>query len=171
MEREYQDTEDFLRKVGEGRIVFIGGDYDHMALLDFIRGIVEDLKRPFKLYPIIAYQIKIPFQEIHRQDMILLSRSNFAIFEISSPAGQLLELERAKRLIEEEKDFKLGIYFQGRGPKEVLVDDILDSEKFPGQVTSMITGFLDFWKNGKVHISGYENLSQLRRLISDLLRG
>lgn len=173
MKKIYSDVDEYFRLSEDGKRVFIGGDYDHMAVLEKISEAVRNLTREFKLYPIIAYEIKIPFYDIYRIDMFLLEKCDYALFDITSPAGQLLELERAKRFLEEGKDFKIGIFFQARCPTEVLLHDIIGNESTPGQVTSMVTGFYELYQSApeKVLIQGYEDFEQLRRLINILIRG
>jgi len=72
--------------------VFIGGDYDHLAILREIQA--EVLSSGFQ--PILPYDFFVPPNLIHHHDLMLLHCCRLGIFEVSSPAGQLMEIERAK---------------------------------------------------------------------------
>lgn len=72
--------------------VFIGGDYDHLSLLRDIQETV--IREGFQ--PILPYDFIVPKEHIHHHDLMLLHNCRLAIFEVSSPAGQLMEIERAK---------------------------------------------------------------------------
>jgi len=72
--------------------VFIGGDYDHLSIL---RDIEEAVKKS-GFEPILPYDFAVPPKLIHRHDLMLFHCCRLGIFEVSSPAGQLMELERAK---------------------------------------------------------------------------
>jgi len=72
--------------------VFIGGDYDHLSILRDI----EDAVKKSGFEPILAYDFAVPPKLIHHHDLMLFHCCRLGIFEVSSPAGQLMELERAK---------------------------------------------------------------------------
>lgn len=71
--------------------VFIGGDYDFMPILQEIAEFV----RSQHFVPVIAYDHNVPPGAIHDEDLALLKECKYAIFEMSHPAGHLMELERA----------------------------------------------------------------------------
>ena len=72
--------------------VFLGGDYDHLPILREIQ--VAVMKLEFE--PIIPYDFEVPEKLIHHHDLMLLHCCRLGIFEVSTPAGQLMEIERAK---------------------------------------------------------------------------
>jgi len=72
--------------------VFIGGDYDHLPILKEIQEAV--IRSEFQ--PILPYDFTVPANLIHHHDLMLLHCCRLAIFEVSSPAGQLMEIERVK---------------------------------------------------------------------------
>lgn len=72
--------------------VFIGGDYDHLSILREIQDVV--IRSGFQ--PILPYDFKVPPDLIHHHDLMLLHSCRLGIFEVSTPAGQLMEIERAK---------------------------------------------------------------------------
>jgi len=86
------------RKVGQFKSkweerVFVGGNYkDMLVILKQIKEIVERCG----LDPIFAEDFEIPKKEIHHHSLMLLHECKGAIFEISSEAGQLLEIERLR---------------------------------------------------------------------------
>lgn len=72
--------------------VFIGGDYDHLSILKEIQDAV--IRSGFQ--PILPYDFIVPSNLIHHHDLMLLHCCRLGIFEVSSSAGQLMEIERAK---------------------------------------------------------------------------
>ncbi len=72
--------------------VFIGGDYDHLPILRDIQEAV--IRSDFQ--PIIPFDFIVPEEHIHHHDLMLLHNCRLGIFEVSTPAGQLMEIERAK---------------------------------------------------------------------------
>lgn len=92
--------------------VFIGGDYDHLAILREIQAAV--LQSGFQ--PILPYDFLVPPNLIHHHDLMLLHCSRLGIFEVSSPAGQLMEIERAK-----DYDVDIILFYSDRdGPPHSL---------------------------------------------------
>ena len=94
--------------------VFIGGDYDFMANLREIESAI-----PKEFEPVLAYDYEVPKEEIHDTDISLLSKCGYAIFECTSPAGQLMELERTA-------DFNIEAFvvYQVRNAKDPPPDHI-----------------------------------------------
>lgn len=75
--------------------------------------------------PILAWYFDIPKEKINEYDLRLLHDSRYAIFEVTSPAGHLMELERAAK---EYGNLVLIVY---------NVRDVRDREP-PPQVSEMI---------------------------------
>jgi hypothetical protein len=88
--------------------VFIGGDYDFMANLREIEACIPD-----EFETVLAYDYEVPKEDIHDTDIRLLSKCGYAIFECTSSAGQLMELERTA-------DFNVEAFviYQVRNPKD-----------------------------------------------------
>lgn len=74
------------------RRVFIGGDYDFMACIREI----ERYVREARYKPIVAIDFNPPKNNIHDYDIRLLCNCKYAIFEITSAAGQYMEIERVR---------------------------------------------------------------------------
>ena len=92
--------------------VFIGGDYDHLPIL---RDIQETVIRS-GFQPIFPYDFMVPEKLIHHHDLMLLHCCRLGIFEVSSPAGQLMEIERAK-----DYDVQVILFYADRdGPPHSL---------------------------------------------------
>lgn len=69
---------------------FVGGNYfDGHNLTDII-----DIVRAARHDAIFVYDFQVPSDQVHDLSLRLLSRCSTAIFEVTSPAGQLMELER-----------------------------------------------------------------------------
>jgi len=68
--------------------VFIGGDYVHCLLLDSIKEPIKDVA----FYGILANDFVTPGAE-RLISLYLLSKCKFAIFEVSTTAGHLIEIE------------------------------------------------------------------------------
>ena len=76
-------------------IVFIGGNYNHdTPIFNILKETIESID----LIPIIANEIfdNLKPNEIHEESLRLLHNSRFALIDITHPAGQLMELERAR---------------------------------------------------------------------------
>lgn len=81
------------------KAVFVGGNYiAHMPTIMKIKDITQKLDYE----PIIADEYKIPEEHIHHHCMMLLHTCKYAIFEVTSPGGQLMEIERATDWIKED---------------------------------------------------------------------
>jgi hypothetical protein len=73
------------------RRVFIGSDYDqHSAAIAVIRTVVD--RRGY--IPVVAYELDLPKKRTHYYSLLLLHSCRYAIFDITSYAGQMMELER-----------------------------------------------------------------------------
>jgi hypothetical protein len=73
------------------RRVFVGGNYrDQLAILNEIKVFVKSIGYD----PVLALDFEIPRGMTHHHSLMLLHECSKAIFEISSEAGQLMEIER-----------------------------------------------------------------------------
>jgi len=73
--------------------VFVGGDYStHIAQINDIKTTC----RKMGYDPVIASDFEAPQGEEHHHALMLLHECNRAIFEVSSNAGQLMEIERLR---------------------------------------------------------------------------
>ncbi len=70
--------------------VFIGGDYESLYSLDSIIVSVSE----FGFIPIIAMEFKTPEDRIHHDALLLLHNCKYAIFDVSSKGGHMMEAER-----------------------------------------------------------------------------
>lgn len=75
------------------RRVFIGGNYSTQFAI--IQEMAMEVSR-WGFDPIIASEFDMPKRLIHHHTMMLLHNCKRAIFEISSQAGQLMEIERLR---------------------------------------------------------------------------
>lgn len=75
------------------RHVFVGGNYaTHIAELKRIKRVCFD-----KGYdPVLAKEFKFPPGKVHHHSLMLLHERSKAVFEVSSEAGQLMEIERLR---------------------------------------------------------------------------
>lgn len=98
------------------RRVFIGGDYDHLSILRDIKEAV--INSGFE--PILPFEFIVPEKLIHHHDLMLLHSCRLGIFEITCPAGQLMEIERVK-----DYDVKAILFYPDRdGPPHSLTSMI-----------------------------------------------
>lgn len=72
--------------------VFVGGNYNVAGNLRAIKRYVESAGF-VPVFPLDDY--KIPEEQIHDWDIRLLHNCKYAIFDVSVPAGELMEIERA----------------------------------------------------------------------------
>lgn len=154
--------------------VFIGGDYDHLPDLREISRRVELMRKP-KFYPVLPFdllkeQIKEQNAEtphfnpmdifrnhIHELDIFLVDQCQYAIFEITSSAGQLLELQHAVERANTKKDIDVRCLYKAR------IKASLGDATRPEHLSSMITTSV---KN----MAGYHTFSQLDWLVPAMLR-
>ena len=106
--------------------VFVGGDYNHLPDLRVIRKYVDLLGYS----SIIPYECGMPEEYIknyiHPFDMFLLEQCKYAIFEVTSAAGQLMELQRAL----DDPECEVRVLYKIRNDKQ---------SEIPEHVSSMIT--------------------------------
>jgi len=74
------------------RKVFIGGSFTDLARLRDIQEFV--IRLGFE--PVLTEESGIPEELIHHHNLMLLHSCKYAIFEVSKPAGQLIEIERTR---------------------------------------------------------------------------
>jgi hypothetical protein len=122
---------------------FVGGNYYTRQNLELIKQIVTD--EGFK--PIMPLDFEIPENDIHDRSLLLLHRCRKAVFEVSSPAGQLMELERCR-------DYNI---------RPLLLRQTSSGQK--PEVSAMISSMAD------VEMKAYSMPDELRRLIHDYLHG
>jgi len=126
--------------------VFIGGSYQtHMAVLRYIEKVVESLG--FK--PVVAFDVQMPKDLTHHHTLLLLHTCKYAIFEISSPAGQYMEIERTI-------DYET---------KSLLLYSIMSSDGYPSKsVSSMIQTMKQIKKQG------YLTFKEIDSIVKDFLQ-
>lgn len=74
-----------------GTRVFIGGNYKSGSVLDLIKGAVAACG----YQPIIVAEFAIPEAAIRDYSLRLLRQCKFAIFEVTTDGGYMIEMERA----------------------------------------------------------------------------
>lgn len=122
--------------------VFIGGDYSQRALITEIEEIVSNLG----FIPVVADEYEMKEEEIHDCTMRLLHCCKYAIFDISTISGALMEIERIR-----DYKTKALIVFSSRVEKGIPKQ----------QTTRMIDPAL--------RPRGYRNFTQLNRIIENFL--
>jgi len=127
--------------------VFVGGNYDYMPWLRQICDIVKS----YGFRPIFASDFNIPINQIHREDLRLLNNCRYAIFEETDPAGDLMEIERARDL-----EAKLLILFAIR-------------DKNRPEPSPRLTKMLTTMKYPFMELRGYSSLDELRKIVTDWL--
>lgn len=122
--------------------VFIGGDYSHRALITEIEGIVSNLG----FIPIVADEYEMKEEEIHDCTMRLLHCCKYAIFDISTISGALMEIERIR-------DYKT---------KALILFSSREEKGIPKQQTTRMI-------DPALRPRGYRDFTQLRRIIENFL--
>jgi hypothetical protein len=128
------------------RRVFVGGNYrDQLAILNEIKVLVRSLGYD----PVLPLDFVIPNARVHHHSLMLLHECSKAIFEISSEAGQLMEIERLR-------DYQITplIVYQSSAGEE------------PPKVTEMLRALL---ASLGFEAKPYASLEELRTLIGDYL--
>lgn len=134
--------------------VFIGGNYDNMIVLREIKQIVATLE--FKPVLAIDEYPEMPIKDIHATDLELLSSCEYAIFEETFPAGELMELERAL-----DYGVKTLVIYQTRKPGLL---------GYPSQLTSMAVSLVQEKAFNDITLFGYPSLIVLRRFLHGFLK-
>lgn len=75
--------------------VFIGGNYDNIKILRDIQEAVHQLG--LGLTAILPRDdVEVPLQDTHDWDLRILHNCRYAIFDVSVPGGELMEIERVR---------------------------------------------------------------------------
>ena len=127
--------------------VFIGGNYDFMAILNQIKAIVDENG----FVPILAFNFNFKNDNIHNYDIRLLANCKYSIFEVTKPEGDLMEIERAK-------DFQnhILLLYQVRDPS---------NRNMPPSITSMLSTL----KYELLEKKGYNQTTELYSIIKGWL--
>jgi hypothetical protein len=125
--------------------VFVGGNYDFLATLRKIC----DFIRSTGFTPIMAWDFNVDFRRIHDYDLRLLHQCKYAIFEETSPAGELMELERTR----DYGVISFAVY--------QVRDRDTKRQSPPSQITGMATTY-------GIALVGYSTFEQLERFIRDV---
>jgi len=128
--------------------VFIGGNYDFMATLNLIKTIVTENG----FIPILALNLNVEKNNIHDDDIELLAKCKYSIFEVTRPEGDLMEIERAT----EAKKHTLLLY-QVRDP---------ENRNMPERITTMLSTL----KQELLEKRGYNQTNELYSIIKDWLK-
>lgn len=73
--------------------VFVGGSYGtHWAEIEAIKTVCKNLDYE----PVVSGEFRIPGGDVHHQSLMLLHECSKAVFEVTEPAGQLMEIERLR---------------------------------------------------------------------------
>lgn len=128
------------------RRVFVGGSYrTHMPVLREIESVVDTLGYT----PVIAFDIQISRDQTHHHTLLLLHTCKYAIFEVSTPAGQYMEIERTI-------DY---------GTKVLVLYSTMTQNDDPSDfVSSMLRTMED------IEIKGYSDIKEIESLVSEFLQ-
>lgn len=111
--------------------VFVGGNYDSMPVLREI----EKYAAQTHFTPILAYDCDMPVAFLHDYTLLLLHSCRYAIFDVTRPSGELMELERIK-----DYGTNALVVYQVKSAEEAL--------KVPGQISQMLTTVQNVFKYG-----------------------
>ena len=125
-----------------------------MVVLREIQKILQDMK----LKPVLAIDEapNMPIKDIHANDLTYLSNCEYAIFEETFPAGELMELERAL-----DYGVKTVVVYQTRTP--FLFD-------YPSQLTSMVVSLVEEKEFNDITLFGYPDLKTLEQFLRGFLK-
>ena len=123
------------------RRIFIGGNYDLMADLREIQHMIHP-----SFETVLAYDYEVLPSKIHDTDIKLLSKCGYALFECTSPAGQLMELERTA-----DFDVQAFVVYQVRRT----------GDPPPDYISSMITTM-------DIPLFGYSKFRELRKYLGGI---
>lgn len=127
--------------------VFIGGNYDNMATLNYLKDIVQ--KSGF--ISILAYDFEVPVDDISDFDLRLVTACKYAIFEVTTPQGDLMEILRAI-----DYRNKILLLYQIRDP---------NNRNMPKNITTMLSTL----KYESLDKKGYCIISELDKIITNWL--
>ena len=120
--------------------VFVGGNYDFMPVL---REICKNVRHA-RFEPILAFDFGVPKDMIYRFDIAVLQECKYAIFEVSSGNGHMMELQEA---IHSKKN--LFCLYGVRGRRH---------SRPPPAVSSMLT-------SSDIVLLGYSDIENLKDII------
>ena len=128
--------------------VFIGGNYDQIADLRNIASFVKESG----FTPILPYDdFILPEDQIHDWDLRLLHCCNYAIFDVTQPGGELMEIERTR-------DY---------GVKTLLVHQIREKKNLKTDLPSKVKTML--LQSGSHETRGYTDFPALEAIIEEFL--
>ena len=150
-EKDGKNVEDIKKTLNELRnnrinIVFIGGNYNYDVI---IFNSLSDTIKSINLIPIIANEIfeNLKPNEIHEESLRLLHNSSFALIDITHPAGQLMELERAR-------DYN-------------VITFVFYSSKHTSVMPLSLLKVMDKWRLG--YIFKYDTLEGLQKFVKSIM--
>lgn len=117
--------------------VFIGGNYNFLVNLRGTKGLVKD----FGFQPILAKDFNVPENNTHDYDLRLLHNCKYAIFDVTSSAGELMELERCK-------DY---------GTQVIVVYQAREKGDIPEQISNMVRS-AGFRNKGYISEDDFKNI-------------
>jgi len=132
-----------------GNRVFIGGNYDNMAILNYLKDIVY--KSDF--HPILAFDYNVPKDDIHDFDLRLVPNCKYTIFEVTTPQGELMEILRSV-----DYRNRILLLYQVREP---------DDMEMPQQITTMLSTL----KYDSLEKQGYNHINELNGIVETWLKG
>lgn len=124
--------------------VFIGGNYKHIATLRE----VSDYVKKSGYTPILASEFGIDPEQTYDQSIKLLKNCQYAIFEETQSAGDLMELQETREL-----DILPVIFYQANK----------SDDPPPSSISSLV-------RTSGIPMIGYEHFSQLQKHILEILR-
>lgn len=147
-----------LKGKDRSKLVFVGGNYDHMPPLRMI----EKYAKQAGFKPVIPWDYKVDQEDIHDADIHILSKCGNAIFEVTSSAGQLMELERCS----DNKILPIIVCAIRERPEEMSKNSIPDS------ISTMIKTMKYVTPDGKrnYEIDGYQTFEKLKQIIHKRLK-
>jgi len=134
--------------------VFIGGNYDGMALLRKISDCID--KEHFDPQIVLVKYPNLRPWEIYSKCMEVLKECEYAIFEETFPAGELMELES----VATSRKINTLVIYQTRGPQ------FFD---YPSSLTSMVRSLAQERQFEGITLAGYSSIEALSPLIRAFL--
>ena len=124
--------------------VFVGGNYDHLN--SRLKPIATAVRK-VKFFPVIAWDYEVEKGAIHDTDLMLLHCCSHAIFDVTSPAGELMEIERTR-------DYRT---------RTLVVYEVREEGGDPPEsLTSMVSTF-------GTEMKGWASFKELRAVVADFL--
>ena len=129
-----------------GEMVFLGGNYEKDGVVfNALKRAVEEVG----FIPIIAKEVfkEVDPSKIHSESLRLLHNCGFAVIDITNPAGQLMELERAR-------DYG-------------VITFVSYSSKHPSKVPVTLSKVMENWRLG--YLFSYEDIEGLKKFVKSIL--